>query len=156
MPFRLRRDTREWFSYIEGDLSLDFDMYYLCLMAGLATGRREELESEQKQTTELVDNYPGSFREKGRLINAYFLCRMLNKLGVDLSERDTVNDVIAEYVDPISPNQLSDIGQREINRYSYGGFEVLTEWFDDKPRHMETFLPLYKRYLDEVLSANST
>ena len=33
----------------------------------------------------------------------------------------------------------------EMNRYSYGGFDVLAnEWFEDRPRIMEAFLPLYK------------
>ena len=42
---------------------------------------------------------------------------------------------------------------RELNRYSYGGYEVLSQdWFDDRPRNIETFLPLYKRKLSIALS----
>ena len=29
----------------------------------------------------------------------------------------------------------------EINHYAAGGFDILTDWFDDRPRHLETFLP---------------
>ena len=59
MPFRLRRDTRKWFQDITKDFELDFDMYYLCLVAGLsAGGRRSEIKSSD--TTELVDTFPGS------------------------------------------------------------------------------------------------
>ena len=34
-----------------------------------------------------------------------------------------------------------------MNQYSYGGFEVLTEWFDERPRSLEGFLPHYLRKL---------
>ncbi len=47
---------------------------------------------------------------------------------------------------------LSYHGQREINRYSYGGFDVLTEWIDDAgPRNVEVFLAEYKKLIDEKL-----
>ena len=67
MPFRLRRDTRKWFQDIQSNFEVDFDMYYLCLVAGLAAGgRRAEIKTAD--TTELVDAYPGPYKERGRII----------------------------------------------------------------------------------------
>lgn len=153
MPFRLRKDTRKWFKNVESAFDLDFDMYYLCLMAGLAVGRKEDIPIGD--TTELVDDFPGDYRAKGRLVLSLFLSRELKALGVKLSERTTLHSAIHRLVDPLSASHLSDAGLKEMNRYSFGGFEVLTEWFDDQPRTIETFLPLYKRKLDTALSANS-
>ena len=150
MPFRLRRDARQWFRGIHSAFSLDFDMYYLCLMAGLAESRLANTATAE--TTELVDNFPGEYRTKGRLVVALFLARELRRLSIDYSERTTVHETIDRLVEPLSPSQLSDEGLREINRYAYGGYEVLTEWFADRPRRLETFLREYKSKLDVALS----
>jgi hypothetical protein len=40
---------------------------------------------------------------------------------------------------------LSDEGVREFNKYSHGGYEVLLDWFDDRPRALETFLRAFHR-----------
>jgi hypothetical protein len=156
MAFRLRKKTREWFSDLERrkEFALDFDMYYLCLMAGLATGRKMSLANEQEETTELVSNFPGVYREKGRLIVALFLSRELKAMGVETHERAALNRSIAKLVDP-EVAHLSDGGVKEMNKYSYGGFDVLTEWFGEKPHTMETFLPLYKGHLDDALVPSS-
>ncbi len=164
MPFRLLSAAEEWFRYLKSDfadLSTSpaplFEMYYLCLMAGLARNQKNTITVQTSDTRELVDYYPGHFKECGRLITAMFLSNEILELGIDLAERESLHREIHKLVDPLQPNQLSDLGQDEINRYSYGGFEVLQDMFgSEPPRQMETFLPLYKRYLDEALSANST
>lgn len=139
MPFRLRRDTRKWFQDISKDFDLDFDMYYLCLVAGLsAAGRRTEIKSSD--TTELVDSWPGSYKEKGRLIIALFLAIEIERLGISQDDREAVHKQIRGLVDPRSPSQLSEDGMRLMNQISYGGFDVLTEEFDDRPRSTESFL----------------
>ena len=146
MPFRLRRDAREWFRGVSSSFSLDFDMYYLCLMAGLAESRLANTPTVE--TTELVDNFPGEYRAKGRLIVALFLAKELTRLSINYSERAAVHETINELVDPLSRSHLSDRGLRKINSYAYGGYEVLTEWFAERPRRIETFLVEYKKKLD--------
>lgn len=150
MPFRLPKKTREWFSHIHKEFELDFDMYYLCLMAGLATDRKVALENELEETTELVSHFPGAYREKGRLITSIFLSRELKAMGVQAHERDALNRNIASLVDPQGAT-LGEPGMKEMNRYVYGGFEVLTEWFDDKPRFIDAFLPAYTQQLQSAL-----
>ena len=156
MEFSLRRKTRDWFANLRRrkEFALDFDMYYLCLMAGLATGRKVALASEQNETTELVSSFPGPYREKGRLLVSLFLSRELKAMGVETHERSALNRSIAKLVDP-DVAHLSDVGMKEMNKYSYGGYEVLTEWFGEKPQTLETFLPLFKRHLDDVLASES-
>ena len=143
MPFRLSKDAREWFRDLEDGFALDFDIYYLCLMAGLATGKKESVPTTQ--APELVDYFPGDYRSKGRVLVALFLSKELEALGISMLERDQVYRQIALMVDPLTPSGLSHMGMEEMNRYSYGGFDVLAnEWFEDRPRIMEVFLPLYR------------
>ena len=147
MPFRLRKDTRKWFRSIEDEFDLDFDMYYLCLLAGLSQGVKEKMDNQADETTELVDSFPGDYQSKGRLITSLFLSRELQALAVDFSDRERLHNEISRLVDSMSPSRLTTEGMRRMNQYSYGGFEVLTEWFDDRPRSLEAFLPHYHRYL---------
>lgn len=151
MAFRLRKDTREWFKPIEPNLDLDFDMFYFCLMAGLAAGRKAF--SSAAETTELVDHFPGEYRSRGRLIVSLFLARELKALGIRFEERAVLHQEISRLIDPLSASHLSSEGMEEFNRYSYGGFDVLSECFEDKPRHLETFLPKFTQLLANFLGA---
>lgn len=146
MPFRLSKDAREWFQHIEDGFELDFDIYYLCLMAGLATGKKGSVPTTQ--APELVDYFPTAYQSKARVIVALFLSKELEAFGISMSERDQVYGQIAQLVDPLTPSGLSDVGMREMNRYSYGGFDVLAnEWFEERPRIMEVFLPMFRKNL---------
>ena len=146
MPFRLSNDARGWFRDIKDDFDLDFDIYYLCLMAGLYTGRKESVPTTQ--APELVDYFPAAYRSKGRVIVALFLSKELEALGISMLERDQVYRQIALMVDPLTPSGLSHMGMEEMNRYSYGGFDILAnEWFEDRPRIMEVFLPMFRKNL---------
>jgi len=68
-----------------------------------------------------------------------------------MNQRDLVHDEISKLVSPNTQSYLSDIGMREFNKYVYGGFNVLLDWFDDRPRTLETFLIQFKRELDSVI-----
>ncbi len=154
MPFRLRKDARDWFKGISEDLPLDFDVYYFCLMAGLATGKRASPPANE--ATDLAQDFPGDYRSRGRIIVALFLARELKRLGIKFGERATLHREIAKLIDPLSSSHLSTSGMDEINHYSFGGFDVLTNWFEDRPRHLETFLPQYRQHLKSALELESS
>jgi hypothetical protein len=141
--FRLRKDSKSWFKdlYCKGGFSIDFDAYYYCLVAGIAAERTRELPVSD--TSELVEYFPGRYKDRSKVIVALFLSRELGRLGVDLTEKKAAHNVISSLVRPESPNHLSDEGTRQMNHYAAGGFEVLTEWFEDRPRTLEVFLQLF-------------
>jgi len=85
---------------------------------------------------------------------ALFLSAELNELGVDMKQRDLVNEEISKLVSPNTQSYLSDLGMREFNKYVYGGFNVLLDWFDDRPRSLETFLLNFKNELDKALNSS--
>ena len=65
-----------------------------------------------------------------------------------MEEKRSVHSAIAALVSPETLTHLSDNGMKEFNRYAHGGFEVLSDWFDDRPRSLETFLGGFKRNVD--------
>ena len=147
--FRLRKDSRSWFKDLYGKnaFTMDFDAYYYCLVAGLAAERCRDLPASD--TSELVEYFPGRYKDKAKIIVALFLSRELGRVGVDLTEKKSAHSVISILVQPDSPNHLSDEGTKQMNRYAAGGFEVLTEWFEDRPRNLDVFLQLFSTRLDK-------
>ena len=153
MPFRLREEARDWFKGVRTDLEVDFDAYYLCVLAGLATSRKAA-ELPTAQTAELTDDFPGPYRQNGRMIIALFLTRELKLLGVSYAERTTLHREVQRLVNPLSASHLSDDGMREMNKYAWEGLDVLKEWFEDRPRALETFLPEYKCRIDKAADSS--
>ena len=152
MAFRLRKDARLWFKDLQDskDFTLEFDAFYFCLMAGLAMGRKEDIPTSD--TAELTDTFPERYRERSRILVALFLATELKTLGVDMSNKKEVHNQVSQLIQPNSQNHLSDVGMKEFNRYAHGGYMVLREWFDDRPRVLHTFLRGFKERMDEVSS----
>lgn len=147
--FRLPREkTDSFFVDIKNSFSLDFDVYYFCLIAGLAKGRKETLPISE--TKDLINRFPQEYRSESRIIISLFLKKELEKMGVNLEDRKQVHDTIRKYVDYNTPSNLSEEAQREINRYVNGGIEVLKEYFGDRPRTIEAFLIRFSKMIDEI------
>lgn len=152
-PFRIREDARSWFRGLrdaEKSFTTDFDSFYFCFMAGIAA--RQKRPSSTADTAELIANFPEKYAERGRLLVALFLTRELEELGVTMDEKMAVHSAISNLVNPEAPNFLSDEGVRQFNRYAHGGFDTLLDWFDDRPRSLETFLRGYKRRIDVMFA----
>jgi hypothetical protein len=149
MYFQLRRDADKWFAGIEKDYPTKFDLYYLCLMAGLASGRKTR--ADPTKVRDLVDDYPGEFRSRGRLLVGVLLHTELASLGIDLTDQKAVHHSIVGLVKHNAPALLNDEGMRLMNQYANGGFEALCEWFEDRPRSTETFLRQYRQCVQELL-----
>lgn len=147
MDFAIRKDARDWFKVIRADLTLDFDAFYFCFIAGVTATRKKDVPAAD--TAALVENFPGPYKNRGRLLVALFLSRELDYLGITMSEKKAVHAAIARLVDPNATNHLSDDGVREFNRYAHGGYDVLLDWFDDQPRSLETFLRAFRRKVGE-------
>jgi hypothetical protein len=160
MPFRLREDATRWFKELHDrkEFKILFDDYYFCFVAGIAAGRKQP-KIPQDETTELIDYFPEAYSGSSLTLIALFLKSELDQLGLtmgDAAQKRRVHEEIAKLVDYSTPSKLSTRGLNEFNSYAHGGFEVLTEWFDDRPRTLETFLRLFKRKLDEQMASTQT
>jgi hypothetical protein len=156
MPFRLLAKAHKWFRDVHGFFEAEkapmFDEYYLCLMMGLAA--RKFRSDPGSDTHELPDNFPGEYSTRGRVIVSLFLRRELERCGIDLTERKALHKEISDLVNSSSLSGLSEEGMKQMNAYAHGGYEVLADLFgeENRPRHIETFLPLYKAKLEELLA----
>ncbi len=159
MEFRIRKDARDWFRDIKGDFTAlpgtppapDFDAFYFCFIAGITKMQKRDIATSE--TAELVENFPGPYKSRGRILVGLFLSKELEYLGVTLEEKKTVHAEISRLVNPEVPSYLSDEGVREFNKYAHGGYDVLLDWFDDRPRALETFLRSFRKKIEDELKA---
>jgi hypothetical protein len=150
--FRLRKEAKAWFKEIsdKNNLSIDFDLYYFCLMAGLAVNMRKD-DFLVSDTSELVEYFPGRYKEKSRIIVSIFLSRQLSSHGVDLTDKKAAHTYISRLISPESQSLLSDEGMKQLNAYAYRGFEELITWFSVKPHTLESFLRIFSQKITEKI-----
>jgi hypothetical protein len=151
MGFRLRKDARNWFKGLDAVTNSGakyFEYYYFCLCAGLISGNKSETTTTDSDL--IVNHYPGEYRQRGRILNAWLISKELESLGIDVSERTGVHEAIHQLVDPLSPTNLSDHGMQQMNRYAAGGFEVLSENILEPPRVASRFLIEFQQLIHEV------
>ncbi len=155
MAFRLRQDVDDWFLQIRDQKPIEtkFDLYYLCLMLGLASGRSSSPSARCEKVSEgFVDNFVMVYRPYQRLIVGLLLTAELHSLGVTLGESDFVRKKLLELVDSASPTNLTEVGMTKLNEFASGGFDYLTERVDSKPYHVEEFLQTYTKLLRAAAS----
>ncbi len=146
--FRMRNDARTWFSQINDfeQFRVDFDQYYLCLMAGFASGR----STEGGASTEMVEAFVEEYKPASRFLIGLLVIAELKKGGIDVSERTAVRALFKRLVDPQSPNSLTDEGMRRMNAYASGGYDYLSEQRETKPYSGEEFLRDYVQLIGEA------
>ena len=105
MPFRLREDAEQWFSALDGKepTKTKFDLYYFCLMAGLASGRTSDAAGLGAR--EIVDDFIQDYQPAQRLLIGLLVVAEVRKGGIDLSEKEAVRAVFSRLVTPESKTQ---------------------------------------------------
>lgn len=149
--FRMRNDARTWFKQIADfeHFKTDFDQYYLCLMAGFASGRSNEVGT----TTEMVESFVEDYKEASRFLIGLLVMAELKQAGIEIFERESVRDMFRRLVDPHSPNQLTDEGMRRMNAYASGGYDYLSSERETKPYSGEEFLRDYAQLINTAIAA---
>ena len=148
--FRVSKKAKEWFIHIRTPKALqtDFDVLYFCFVVGIVSKRQRDLKNDE--TSELTVAFPDSYKPKSELLVALLLKAKLDARGISLDDKGQVHRAISSYVAPDSPNHMNAEGVKEFCKFSHGGFEVLREWFDSKPRKLETFLRSFRIRVDEA------
>jgi hypothetical protein len=152
--FRMRNDARDWFSQIAKfeHFKVDFDQYYLCLMAGFASGR----STEGGASSEMVEAFVEEYKQASRFLIGLLVIAELKTEGIDVSEQGAVRSLFKRLVNPQSPNHLTDEGMRRMNAYASGGYDYLAEKRESKPYSGEEFLRDYIQLIDAAIANTPT
>ncbi len=152
MAFRMRQEVEDWFKHIskKEPLATKFDLYYLCLMMGLATSRCDPFQG----STEFVDNFVADYKPVQRLIIGLLMIAEMSLNGIDLKDTIKTQELINVYIDPTQSSHLREMGFGRLNGYANGGFNVILETLEEKPRQVESFLQWYSQTLSQKATKN--
>ncbi|WP_447909480.1 hypothetical protein [Brevundimonas bullata] len=155
MAFRLRNDAEKWFSELDGKepTKTKFDLYYFCVMAGLASGRSSDPSAAGVGTKEFMSDFIQDYKPAQRLLLGLLVVAEVKRGGIDLDEKAAVREVFKRLVTPNASTNLTDEGMRCMNAYASGGYEFLAEQRDTKPASAQEFLRDYVALIDEAARA---
>lgn len=152
MGFELRQDAKRWFKAFDREIKqktiILFDLYYFCLIPGFVT-RHRNIEIHSDDVDEMTRDFPTVFRSRGELLVGLLINTELSRMGIDLKERTSVYSTISELVITSHP-YLSNEGIKRMNQYAHGGFDVLCERMDERPRSLETFVRKYHLLIQDL------
>lgn len=140
MPFRLREDAEQWFAALDGKepAKTKFDLYYFCLIAGLASGRTSDATGLGAR--EIIDEFIQDYQPAQHLLIGLLVAAEVRRGGIDLDEKEAVRMVFRRLVTPGSKTQLTDEGMRCLNAYASGGYDFLAESRETAPTSPEELL----------------
>lgn len=128
MNFTLPAKARPFFKTIGEQRSprwLMFDSWYVCMLAGLRArtlGSKDELEAEY-----FIDSYPEDYKPAADFIAGLLIDAELERKGINLAEKASVEKEMILLLDPQRPNGLSETGVELLNRYAVAGFAKLDD-----------------------------
>ena len=151
MTFRINREADQWFKNIKKSMDIDLDYYYLCLMIGFAANKKEQVIDG----VDKIAYYPSKYNGSDKLITACMLMMESEKMGIDLSKRDSAIRNLDKYLDAKSPTDLSsDIGFKTMNEYASGGFDFLRQKLKKPPNFLGEFLIEYITLFRKTIKDN--
>lgn len=146
--FRLSNDAANFLDRLSG-FETAFDNYYFCVIAGLATGRSDELKSH-----EIVNYFVDDYKPVKHLLIGLLISAELKKSGISLSEKEAVRSKIKRLIDPASPTLLTDAGIQRMNSYADGGFLQIQEKLGGKPDTTSQFLVSFAEMMNNFFEDN--
>lgn len=155
MPFRLREDAEWWFAALDRKepAKTKFDLYYFCLMAGLASGRMSNAAGLGAR--EIIDEFIQDYQPAQRLLIGLLVAAEVRRGGIDFDEKEAVRAVFGRLVTPESKTQLTDEGMRCMNAYASGGYDFLSESRDAAPASPEEFIRDFVGLMAEAVEAGT-
>lgn len=128
MNFTLPKKAKTFFKTVGEQRSprwLMFDSWYICMLAGVEArtlGSKDELEDDY-----FIDSYPEAFRPQGDFIAGLLIDAELDRKGINVDDKASVEREMILLLDPSRSTGLSETGVELLNRYAVAGFAKLDE-----------------------------
>lgn len=149
MTFRLSKEKRTYFKGISKEFKVQLDMYYLCLMMGIAANNKSDDEGG-----DLIDYWVDKYSDYSNYIIGLILYVEAKNIGIDISNKETTTKHLNNFLDPNQQSKLSLAkGFKEANRYANGGIEIMMRKIPE-PQLLGEFLIKYQSVLKEELNNN--
>lgn len=128
MSYRLHKDTENGLKDVLKDKSViktQFDVWYLCLLIGLASGTKTNEGIKGVQA--FIDRFIEDYRAVKHLIIGLLVMSEIRYFGVDVTDKSLVRTEIRRIIDPERMDDLTAEGIDLLNAYACGGYEFMRE-----------------------------
>jgi len=128
MGFELSNGAQTYYKHIiqrskSGRFKLQFDFYYLCCILGMLKGKFPQLESGN----EISRTFPNEYYKQRYHIIGLLIDAEIRRTGLDQKNRDNLEKFMLKLVSMDNPTHLSDEGEKYLNRYAEGGYQLIVE-----------------------------
>ncbi len=142
MGFSMSKEAKRYFNQLNeskhGTLKVQFDFYYLCLIAGFKTKKPISASAEK-----FVDDFPGLYIMQREQIIGLLIATQIDRDQIDTANRERLERLMLKLVKPDSPSHLSAEGEKLMDEYAEAGFKLISEEIPTPPANLDTFLVLY-------------
>ncbi len=142
MGFSMSNDAKKYLNKLEeskhGKFKVQFDFYYLCLIAGLLNETTSGCKGEK-----FIDDFPGIYVMQREQIIGLLIATQISRDKVDIQNRERIERLMLKLVKPDSPTRLSEEGETLMNQYAENGFKRIVEKIPTPPNNLDTFLVSY-------------
>jgi hypothetical protein len=143
MGFKMSHESKMYFNKLSeaqhGKFKVQFDFYYLCLMAGFQSKDKRECKGGE----EFIAEFPGIYVSQRRHITGLLIATELERNKIDINNRERLEKVMLSLVKPDTPTKLSLQGERLMDEYAEKGFKLIAEKIPSPPANMDAFLINY-------------
>ncbi|MDR2720507.1 MAG: hypothetical protein LBC03_06880 [Nitrososphaerota archaeon] len=152
MGFKMSQACKLYFNKLaegaqHGKFKVQFDFYYICLMAGFLSKDKTECVGGE----EFVSEFPGIYIQQRRQITGLLIATEIERNKIDINNRERLEKTMLELVKPDSPTKLSSIGERYLDEYAEKGFKLIAEKIPTPPNNLDTFLTnYYERVIKKI------
>ncbi|MCY3541970.1 MAG: hypothetical protein OXH31_08730 [Gammaproteobacteria bacterium] len=147
MPYRLHKDIENGLKNVLDDKSVlktQFDVYYLCLLVGLASGTKTNQGVTGVQP--FIDHFTDDYRPVKHLLIGLLIVSEIRYFGISMTDKDKVRSEIRRIVDPERVDDLTPVGIELLNAYACGGYEFLR----DREFESSTIQDFLREYVEMV------
>jgi len=128
MGFELSDGAQTYYKRVEqrsksGKFKFQFDFYYLCCILGMLKGKFPKLESGN----EIYRTFPTEYYKQRYHIIGLLIDAEIRRTGLDASDRANLEKFMLKLVSMENPTHLSDDGEKYLNRYAEGGYQLILE-----------------------------
>ena len=151
--FRIDKEFENWQNQFtkgkESPFKVDFDLYFLCYMMGIAIGKKNPKNDNWKDLTRY---FVGDFKNYKSVIATSLILAESRVAGFE--EQNDIKKLMEKYFDHEHPNQLSERGMQLMNQYASAGFKELSKNIQskDEPHHL---LITARKLIKEKFEQNS-
>jgi len=153
MAFRFPKEAREYFKGIMSERGGQrqnmfnmFDIYYYCLLMGLAINKIDTDESSLGE--EFQKGYPDQFKEHKDFLTALLISSELKRNNTHKDDK-SFQTIMLQMINVNEASQLSDLGYQRMNEYALKGFIEIKETLPFYPITREDFLTSFYGLLND-------